>query len=207
MEYNFPFTTCEKPQLGSIVAQPVSAAINLVTCVCLVAILVFLAKTPFDVLLIISLILFELWHAFSHIRHIPGNIQASVIHGLVYLISALTLLVIYNVTGTVAIGFVIIAIIIDIIILFCIQNRKIAVISGVFVFAAVLIANIHVFPPLYIRVLFGLLCIGIIVFLLEHHYCEKAMNVVTLPYHAFVEMVVLTFILIFTYMMVTQISF
>ena len=80
-----------------------------------------------------------------------------------------------------------------------------AVISGVFVFAAVLIANIHVFPPLYSSVLFGLLCIGIIVFLLEHHYCEKAMNVLILPYHALVEMVVLTFILIFAYMMVTEI--
>jgi hypothetical protein len=202
MTYNFPFTTCEKNS-GGFVAQPVSTAINLVACMCLVGIL-FLAKTPFDTLLIISLILFEIWHAFSHVRHIPGNIQATVIHGLVYLISALTLLVIYNVTGSVAIGFVIIAVIIDIIIIFC-KKRKMAVISGVFVFAAVLIANIHVFPPLYSSVLFGLLCIGIIVFLLEHHYCEKAMNVLILPYHALVEMVVLTFILIFAYMMVTEI--
>ena len=203
MSYSFPFTTCEKNS-GGFVAQPVSTAINLVACMCLVAIL-FLAKTPFDVLLIISLILFELWHAFSHMRHIPGNIQTTVIHGLVYLISALTLLVIYTVTGSVAIGFVVIAVIIDIIILFC-KKSKMSVISGVFVFAAVLIANVHVFPPFYTYILFGLICIGIIAFLLEHHYCEKAMKVVVLPYHALVEMVVLTFILIFAYMMVSRIQ-
>ncbi len=42
--------------------------------------------------LFLSLFAFEAWHTFSHVRHVPGNIQVRVVHGLAYAVSASVLI-------------------------------------------------------------------------------------------------------------------
>ena len=200
-EYLFPFTTCEKPKSG-LVAQPISTYVNVLTCIGLMALLL-LTKGPLQlpvVSLVLALIAFELWHAFSHMRHIEGRLQAHVIHALTYFIAFLTLLVIYTTTGSVHLGFVAAAVAVDIAILISNQT-KLSVLSGVFVFVAALLGNIGEFPQKHLPILFTLVVLGAGVFLLEHHFCKAAMNVVEMPYHAVVEIIVMSFILIFANMM------
>jgi len=79
----FPFNTCEEPNRKAWIAQPVSAFINMVTC--LILIYFFLqAKILIIRLLILSFILFEMFHTFSHITHIDGAIQSNMAFSIIY---------------------------------------------------------------------------------------------------------------------------
>ena len=205
-KYLFPFTTCEKPKSG-LVAQPVSTFVNVLTCIGLIGLLLVTVGTegPLStpvVALVLALIAFELWHAFSHMRHIEGRLQAYVIHALTYLIAFMTLWVIYTSMGSVHLGLVAFAIALDIAILFSNQT-KLSVLSGVLVFVAVILGNIGAFPPKHLPILFALIVLGAAVFLMEHHFCQVAMNAVEMPYHAIVEIIVMTFILTFAKMMLS----
>jgi len=81
-EYTFPFNTCERTS-DSGLAQPYSAIINVITCL---IILYFLLKTdnPHSFLLMLSILIFEAFHAFSHMIHIAGSIQIIITHALAY---------------------------------------------------------------------------------------------------------------------------
>ena len=147
------------------------------------------------ILLVMSLIVFEIWHAFSHMRHI--------IHAITYIIASMTLLVIYETTGSVHLGFVACAVVLDIAILVS-NHTQLSVLSGVFVFVAVVIGNIDAFPQEYLPILFALIILGAVVFLLEHRFCDAAMNVAALPYHAIVEIIVMLFILTFANMILQK---
>jgi hypothetical protein len=96
-EIYFPFNTCEEPNKKSWVAQPISAFINMITC--LILIYFFLqAKTSIIRLLILSFILFEIFHTFSHITHIDGTIQSNIIHGIWYFLSLMVLIASIKIT-------------------------------------------------------------------------------------------------------------
>ena len=82
MSYLFPFHTCEKPNKQGI-AQPYSALVNGVNCM---VILYFLVKTQTTnaFLFLLAILVFEGFHTFSHMVHIPGTIQVSIAHTLAY---------------------------------------------------------------------------------------------------------------------------
>ena len=80
--YQFPFHTCEKPNKDGI-AQPYSALVNVVTCTVILYFLVK-TKTTHAFLFLLAILLFEAFHTFSHIVHIPGTIQVSIAHTLAY---------------------------------------------------------------------------------------------------------------------------
>jgi hypothetical protein len=91
--YTFPFDTCEKATTSAL-AQPWSVFFN---CISLGVISYFLIKSirsqQFNTIpLFLSLFAFEAWHTFSHVRHVPGNIQVRVVHGLAYAVSASVLI-------------------------------------------------------------------------------------------------------------------
>lgn len=96
-EYTFPFTTCEKVNKMGM-AQPYSALVNILNCI---IILYFLTKTNNrkSFMLILLFLLFEVFHAFSHSIHIPGNIQINIIHILVYLINFTFFYIFYKQTN------------------------------------------------------------------------------------------------------------
>lgn len=208
-QYIFPFTTCEKPTAGFI-AQPVSTAINLLTCIGLL-VLLFTSTGQIHVSvvsLIISLFAFEMWHAFSHMRHIEGRLQSHVIHALTYLITLTTLLVIHATTGSVHLSLVAVAVAIDIAVLMSgDKNAALSVVSGVIVFVTAILGNIEVFPPEYMQILVTLIILGVSAFILEYYFCHVAMNVAVLPYHALVEIITMAFILIFAQMMLEHEAF
>lgn len=95
----FPFFTCETPDTHAFVAQPVSAAINLITVLALAYVFTQAQSTPARAA-IGSYIAFEAWHTFSHVKHLAGTIQTNVVHSLGYVISATTLAAILLTSGT-----------------------------------------------------------------------------------------------------------
>ena len=97
--YTFPFSTCETPTTSlGLVAQPFSAAVNLVS---VAIILFFLAasRSYTTRTFFLILLLFESWHTYSHITHVPGHVQVDVIHVLSYLLNLSLLYMFVQFTG------------------------------------------------------------------------------------------------------------
>jgi len=97
-EYTFPFSTCEKKTDDGVFAQPYSAIVNTITCF---IILYFLLKTEnvHSFLLLLSILIFEAFHAFSHMIHIAGTIQTNITHSLAYCIVLSLFNLFYNFAG------------------------------------------------------------------------------------------------------------
>ena len=95
-EYTFPFNTCEKVNKRGI-AQPYSVLINVLNCL---IILYFLIQTKhyYTFILLLSIFLFEAFHVFSHMKHIPGTIQVNITHSLSYAINFSLLYAFYQYT-------------------------------------------------------------------------------------------------------------
>lgn len=88
-KFVFPYNTAEKVNEDSIVKQPYSAFVNAITCI---MILYFLLKTKtfHGFLLIFSILLFELFHTFSHIIHLKHiyYLQSQVLHSIALIVNA-----------------------------------------------------------------------------------------------------------------------
>lgn len=93
-EYTFPFHTCETPNKAGI-AQPYSAFFNLVSCF---IIIYFLLQTKNNSakLLLFSILLFELFHTFSHSIHLNNNSQIIITHLLAYFVNLCYFIALYN---------------------------------------------------------------------------------------------------------------
>lgn len=97
-EYIFPFMTCEKPNKDGV-AQPYSTFFNLISC--LIIFYFLLQTTKFHhFIFIFSIFCFQLFHLFSHIIHIQGNIQTNVIHTLAYFVNISLFYLLYHTTHT-----------------------------------------------------------------------------------------------------------
>lgn len=95
-DFVFPFSSCEKPQKIGI-AQPYSVFINIIS---IFVILYFLIQTKniYPFLLILSLLIFECLHTFSHAIHLPGYIQIIMVHSIAFIINILYLITLYYYT-------------------------------------------------------------------------------------------------------------
>lgn len=188
----FPFNTCEKPDTNNLIAQPVSASINLLSCIILLFLLCK-AKTLIIKLLILTFIAFQLFHAFSHSKHIDGDIQTYIIHAIWYLVSFMILfankiLIKKNISNnTILLLFFII--IVDLYILFNTDKSLIA-------FTAFSIPTIIILSyynnykkniKRNIHIIFILLIILSILLLNEKFNCNAMMAYYVFPYHIFVE--------------------
>ena len=198
--YIFPFTTCENPSING--SQPISTLINIL-CVIILLIILFTKKEINYV--IITLILFELWHGFSHFHHIPGTIHMYIIHFLTYIIGFTTLYYIYNKSKSklqyISLLIILIIVIIDLLVLLFIKGY-ISVILGVCVFLTIIITHYNLLQKSIkdsIIIFIILIILGIILFINETYNCEKMMKYAKLPYHALVEIVVSIFIILFAY--------
>ena len=84
-EYTFPFNTCETVS-SWVIAQPVSFAVNSVTCLLLCMIAARTRKLA-PATAIAAYALFEGFHSYSHARHIAGHVQLNIVHCIGYLMS------------------------------------------------------------------------------------------------------------------------
>ena len=91
----FPFSTCEKINKKGFIQQPYSAIINGISAI---IILFFLLHTKLGSLfyLFLSIFFFQIYHMFSHMFHINGNIQTNMIHTISYLVNFSLFYVLYE---------------------------------------------------------------------------------------------------------------
>ena len=91
----FPFSTCEKINKRGFIQQPYSAIINGISAI---IILFFLLHTKLGSLfyLFLSIFFFQIYHMFSHMVHINGNIQTNTIHIISYLVNFSLFYVLYE---------------------------------------------------------------------------------------------------------------
>ena len=191
-EIYFPFNTCEKPNKKSWVAQPVSAFINFIQVIILIYFFLK-AKTVIIKLLILTFIAFQLFHTYSHIKHIDGSIQTNIIHSIWYFLSFMVLIASIKITkkypNIYTILILLFIIIIDI-------NLFIKKINLYMIFTAlslpvVIVLSYYKLYPIYIKkvipYLISLLIILGIVLINEKVNCENMMKFAKLPYHAIIE--------------------
>jgi hypothetical protein len=190
----FPFYTCEEPyNNNNYIAQPVSAIINIITCIIL-AFFLIKAKTKTIKLLLLSFIIFQGYHAYSHIKHIDGSIQSNVIHTIWYFLTFMILLTSIKITNKrpsiYMIIILIIVIIIDLYILIK-SNIKLYMIFSAFMLPIIIVLFYYKYYPSYIKktipYLIILLFVVIILILNEKFNCELMMSYANLPYHGIIE--------------------
>ena len=193
-EIYFPFNTCEEPNKKSYIAQPISAFINMITC--LILIYFFLqAKTSIIRLLILSFILFEIFHTFSHITHIDGTIQSNIIHGIWYFLSFMVLIASIKITKQYPNIYTILILLTIIIIdinLFFQANKLYMIFTGLTLPVVIIISYYNLYPICIkkaIPYLIALLIILGIVLINEKINCLNMMKYAKLPYHAIIEII------------------
>jgi len=194
MNYNsnlFPFTTCEKPRHNDIIKQPVSAFVNIICCFILFAYL-FMAKSLHFRLLIFSFLVFQSWHAFSHIHHFDGIIQTNVIHILTYCMTG-ALLYCIMCMKTIQSNFFFIGllfvIIIDLYVWTSVQGIYMTF-SGLAVLIYVVLGSWRMFPTFVQKGLLWIMAGFLILLALiwnEKQNCEKMLKAFVFPYHVFIE--------------------
>jgi hypothetical protein len=183
--YTFPFSTCEVAQKG--VAQPFSAAVNSLNCAMLLYFLVN-ARTRHAALLMASFLLFEVFHTYSHVTHIAGNVQQTIIHLMAYLVNASLFYAFYSHTRKWPVplfwAFVTGIIAVDVYaflywpLVFSIGTQSLLLVAFMFYYRKGL-------PTLW--PILGM--IGVILFLVwnEAANCTQMLQAATLPYHVVIE--------------------
>jgi len=192
MEYTFPFSTCE--QTSAVIAQPVSVALNILS----IGILLFFLSQSQNLeasILIGLFLLFELVHTWSHIRHVPGNVQVMVIHLLAYALIVGYIQMFYCRFGIVRPALAVLVgglLVLDVI--FFLSRR-----SVIYYFTTMSLAFFLIFfmyypmlpralQSLVVQILVAIvIVIGLI--LNERYNCRRMMRLKILPYHALVEFV------------------
>ena len=192
MDYKFPFDTCETPNKTGI-AQPYSALFNVINCF---VIIFFLVKTKniYAFILLSSILIFEIFHVFSHCVHIKGNIQTNVIHFLAYLINFSFFSLFYNYTNTLPhYGFII-----YLLLLICFDIYSIFNLSIVYYFASqsiIFVSLLLFYYPLFPKYIQNaintiiILVIAIVGLIFNEKYnCNKMLEAYPqFPFHILIE--------------------
>jgi hypothetical protein len=195
MQNFFPFKTCETPHKDSIIKQPVSAFFNILSCIILIYYII-IAKTFAIKLCLFSFLLFQAFHAFSHMHHIEGNIQTIIIHILSYLLSITSFYTLFilckKLPSYSIILFIIILIVIDIYI-FLFQNHSILGIFSGFAIIVVTYLSYYMFYPKFIKTILKYIILGLFILSLviinEKMNCDNMIAYSNLPYHAIIEII------------------
>lgn len=200
----FPFNTCEEPNKNRLIAQPVSAFINMITSIILIYFF-FKAKTLIIKLLIFTFILFEIFHTYSHITHIDGAIQSNVIHGIWYFLSIMILIASIKITKQYPNIYTIIILLLIIIVdinLFFLPN-KLYMIFTALTLPIIIVISYYKLYPIQIKnaipYLISLLIIVGIFLINEKINCEYMMKYAKLPYHAIIEIIGMFLFIILAY--------
>jgi hypothetical protein len=193
-EYTFPFSTCEPPR-DDVIAQPFSAAANLVTCS---IILFFLLRTThfYTFALLLSILVFEAFHTFSHIVHIEGPIQINITHFLTYVMNVAFFAVFYHHTHFFpSVGFLFYMAGLILLDIYAFSNFGFVYYLGTqsLVFISILLYYFTLLPvkvQTSIYWICGLVSFVILLFINEQLNCESMLAFYPdFPYHVFIESV------------------
>lgn len=200
----FPFKTCEEPNKNTWIAQPVSAFINMITSIILIYFFLK-AKTLIIKLLILSFIAFEIFHTYSHIKHINGAIQSNIIHGIWYFLTFMILIASVKMTNKYPNLYTIIILLLIIIIdinLFFLPNKLYMIFTALTLPIVIVISYYKLYPNNIKNAIPYLILLLLIVGLLlinEKYNCEYMIKYAKLPYHAIIEIIGMLLFIILSY--------
>ena len=193
-DYTFPFDTCEKPNKKGM-AQPYSVIVNFISTL---IIIYFLCQTRhfYSFILIFTILIFEIFHNYSHMVHIKGKIQTHIIHFLGILINFLYMNALYNFTHVFPNKYFIFFIFI----VLCVDMYSIINLSFMYYFATQLTITISTFLYYYrylphkykIKTQYFICTIFIIfiAFMNEKLNCKKMLSMYPdFPFHAITEII------------------
>jgi len=198
-DFLFPYSTCETPNKEGIV-QPFSFILNCISCFVILYFL-FQTKKIWNFLLLVSFLLFEGIHTFSHAVHLPNNIQVSLIHPLVYFINIFYLIIFCKYTHklpNIYFAFLLFC-------LFIFDIYAFINLAFIYYFTSAMIIFIFIFmyyynyferkDKQYIKIILGLALTIIFLFYNEHFNCKTMLSVFpNFPFHIFPELTgVITF--------------
>lgn len=146
--------------------------------------------------MLFSILCFELFHTFSHCRHIKGNIQTNITHILTYFINTALFCAFYNYTKKIpSIAFILYIIILvcfdiyaffNLSLVFYILSQAVIMISLLFYYYKLMPARIQ--KNMYSLIF--LVCLIIIFFMNEKFNCKKILSLYPhFPFHILIEIV------------------
>jgi hypothetical protein len=201
----FPFNTCEVR--GDIVDQPYSASINIVSCIILLYLL-SQAKHIEIQFFILSLFIFQAYHAYSHMFWNENEYSLQhvyIIHATSYIIIIALITAISFITGKLPnIPIILAAILLDIFILYNYIGTVYNAISGINMWVIILITGLwNVKLPDVVKqllpILLMLFAFIIVLFFNEKYNCDAMMNAYQFPYHTAIEICGLIISSLFAY--------
>jgi len=201
----FPFNTCEVR--GEIADQPYSASINILSCLILLYLL-SQAKHIEIQFFILSLFIFQAYHAYSHLfwsKNENSLEHVYIIHAISYIIIVALIIAIAFISGKPPyIPIIFIAILLDFYIFLNYIGTVYNAISGINICIIVLITGMwNVKLPIIVKrllpILIMLFAIMIALFFNEKYNCEAMMNIYVFPYHIAVEIMGLIISSLFAY--------
>jgi len=191
--YIFPFDTCEKVR-DNIIAQPWSVLFNILSCIIL---LYFILKTKkfYTLLFFFSLLLFEIIHTISHIKHIKGSYLNSITHFAAIFVNISLIIFFINYTKQIPNKFTLFILLLlqttDLYMFFNSQSFVYLVVSQILIMFVVFY-NYYGYLPKNVRHNINILLIIAVVlysFLLnEKVNCKKMLNKYpNIPFHVIIE--------------------
>lgn len=204
----FPFNTCEIR--GNIVDQPYSASINILSCIILLYLLLQ-AKHIEIRFFILSLLIFQAYHAYSHMFWSDNEeslIHVYIIHSITYIIIFALITAISFISGELPnIPIIFTVILLDMFILYNYIGTVYNAISGINIWVVVLITGLwNVKLPAIVKQLLPMLLIlfGVIILLFfnEKYNCQAMMEAYPFPYHTAIEICGLVISSLFAYIFI-----
>jgi hypothetical protein len=189
-EWIFPHSTCERTLQDHLVLQPWSFGVNLLNVALLGRYAIISQSTPAR-LAILSFILFEILHSFSHAIHYDRQFHEIGIHVAGYLMAITSYIALknetkYTLTFTSKL-IIFLSILIDLIIFSTVRSIY-GVASGLNLLTVTVAQFFHVLQPDK-RILIQRLIAGVVVlffmFVIEKHHCAYFMRI-NFQYHPFI---------------------
>jgi len=202
----FPFNTCEVR--ADFADQPYSASIDIISCIILLYLL-SLAKHIEIQFFILSLFIFQAYHAYSHLfwsddgEHSLEHVY--IIHAASYLIVIALITALSFISGKPPyIPLIFAAILLDFYIFLNYIGTVYNAISGINIWVVVLLTGLwHVKLPTVVKRLLPILLLLFLViiglFFNEKYNCEAMMNAYPFPYHTAIEICGLVISSLFAY--------
>ena len=201
----FPFNTCEVR--GEIVDQPYSASINILSCIILLYLL-SQAKHIQIQFFILSLFIFQAYHAYSHLFWNENEYSLQhvyIIHSTSYIIIIALITALSFISGKPPnIPIIFAAILLDIFLLYNYIGTVYNAISGINMWVIILITGLwNVKLPGVVKqllpILLMLFAVIIVLFFNEKYNCDAMMNAYQFPYHIAIEICGLIISSLFAY--------
>ena len=175
------------------IAQPYSVFFNLISCFIILYFL-FKTKNHYSFFLLFSILLFELFHTFSHSIHLNGTIQITITHLLAYLVNFSYFIALYHYSSvfphSLFLFYLFLVILFDI---YAFQHLNFIfyLTTQFLLFVSLFVYYYSYFTPSIknkIPYLFSLTFFILLLFINERYHCKKMLDFLpSFPFHIFIE--------------------